>query len=378
MKSVSFSPQEKEGKPKATREQALKVARLLGCRGVHEGHDGSWMPCASMDQFRAAQKGKSALFEFDATENFEAKSLIASRFEKQSSKSAEYYSSREDAMRASRMNGCSGVRTVVLGGKKYFAPCVATDRFEKLGERGVVGISTMDGGGLTSAPVGGKDLQVETAAKFVNFASRSTDPDVFSDPDSARVRARNLGCIGIRRYTARDGKTVWMPCTNNSDYRRLMNIRGDGMRRRSRKNVLAESLPEVKRAFRPKKKLPTISSDDMNMLASMVRRHNVDVDEPIFRTNLRDVRLVFLRGLAGGSEDDAVKRVSVFLRAMASKKPLDRNDRDDFDLVPANHPSKDVPSVRKKTDLVFSEGQIGVVQKHGCCPEIVKRYHVIR
>ena len=62
---------------------------------------------------------------------------------------------------------------------------------------------------------------------FVNFVSRSTDPDTFSDPESARIRSRNLGCIGIRRYTARDGKLVWMPCTNVSDYNRVTGIRGD-------------------------------------------------------------------------------------------------------------------------------------------------------
>lgn len=49
---------------------------------------------------------------------------------------------------------------------------------------------------------------------------RSTDPDTFSDPESARVRARQLGCIGIRRYMNRNGGQSWMPCTNESDYRK--------------------------------------------------------------------------------------------------------------------------------------------------------------
>lgn len=62
---------------------------------------------------------------------------------------------------------------------------------------------------------------------FVPNVGRSTDPDTFSDPDSARIRARNLGCIGIRRYSARDGKLVWLPCTNVSDYNRLIGVRGD-------------------------------------------------------------------------------------------------------------------------------------------------------
>jgi len=63
---------------------------------------------------------------------------------------------------------------------------------------------------------------------------RSTDPDVFTDPDSARVRARQLGCIGIRRYNSTTGKYVWKPCTNESDYRREMGISHSGRLQRRR------------------------------------------------------------------------------------------------------------------------------------------------
>ena len=63
---------------------------------------------------------------------------------------------------------------------------------------------------------------------------RPTDPDVFTDPDSARVRARQLGCIGIRRYNSTTGKYVWKPCTNESDYRREMGISNSGRLQRRR------------------------------------------------------------------------------------------------------------------------------------------------
>lgn len=59
---------------------------------------------------------------------------------------------------------------------------------------------------------------------------RHSDPDTFSDPESARVRARQLGCIGIRRYNNRDGGVSWMPCTNESDYRKYNNIGESGRR----------------------------------------------------------------------------------------------------------------------------------------------------
>ena len=63
---------------------------------------------------------------------------------------------------------------------------------------------------------------------------RSTDPDVFENPDSARVRARQLGCIGIRRYNSTTGEYVWKPCTNESDYRREMGTSNSGRLQRRR------------------------------------------------------------------------------------------------------------------------------------------------
>lgn len=374
MREVSFTT--KAGKPKTTREQALRVARQLGCRGAHESHDGSWMPCASMEEFEGIRKGKSEYLVAGATVRYETKSVLEHRADKWESKSAEYYESREQAAAASRRAGCSGVRTVMLGGKRYYAPCTPRAGYEKLGERGVMGIATMPGGGLVSASVGGKSDEFELDEKFVNLVSRSTDPDVFSDPDSARIRARNMGCIGIRRYTARDGKTVWMPCSNNSDYRRLLGVRGDGMRRRNarKKDGLADG---IKSATRPKKRLPMLSSNDLNMLAGMVREYNMDAAKPEYRTNLRDVRIVYLRGLDDGDRQSALARVRSFLRAMSSDKPLPKGSRMDFDLVPATHPSKDIPAARKKGAPFYTEGQIGFRQKSGCCPEPVRRYHAL-
>ena len=62
--------------------------------------------------------------------------------------------------------------------------------------------------------------EFDEKAMLAQRVVRSTDPDTYSDPESARVRARQLGCIGIRRYMNRDGSQSWMPCTNESDYRK--------------------------------------------------------------------------------------------------------------------------------------------------------------
>ena len=72
---------------------------------------------------------------------------------------------------------------------------------------------------------------------------RSSDPDVYSNPDSARVRARQIGCIGIRRYNNRDGSVSWMPCTNESDYRRVSGFGISG--RRFRRQQLEREVRQI-------------------------------------------------------------------------------------------------------------------------------------
>jgi 8-oxo-dGTP pyrophosphatase MutT (NUDIX family)/DNA-binding CsgD family transcriptional regulator/predicted ABC-type ATPase len=72
---------------------------------------------------------------------------------------------------------------------------------------------------------------------------RTTDPDVFSDPESARVRARQLGCIGIRRYNNRQGGESWMPCSNESDYRKYNGMGPSG--RRFRRQQLERDVREI-------------------------------------------------------------------------------------------------------------------------------------
>lgn len=215
---------------------------------------------------------------------------------------------------------------------------------------------------------------------FVNFVSRSTDPDVFSNPESARIRARNLGCIGIRRYTAGDGKTVWLPCTNVSDFNRLSGIRGDNSpvdnpRRRGsanrKKSSFDNGLISFKGVPKAKKKPPTLTSDDINNLAVRVRQHNAKSTTES-KTNLRDLKIIYIRGLLDDGRKEADKRVSKFLSLLNSEKPKDLKYSEDNDLLPLEHPWRNRKTSKKFAG--FTEGEYGVKYSSGCCPDVVKRH----
>lgn len=339
-----------------TREDALKVARYLGCRGVHQDDKGNWMPCsnpqklseisnrAESDDYLAERKEANPCWE-----GYVMVGMKPGRNGKMvpdcvpSAQSDKEVSS--DDRRKRRLRRASKRR----------------DSFEQLGERGVLGIDTLEGGGLVSGKMdhlaehfeehelidlkaesytkpnlreqikkrimagsrGGKPGQwsarkaqllaieyrragggyrgqkkkpqrsldkwtreewttsdgkpaireggtnrylpkkawakltpsqrdatnrkkrraSQDGRQFVANTERARqvgrsvrnleksiiigrakprrgDPDVFDNPDAARLRSRTLGCIGIARRETPDGEVVWTPCTNVSDFRR--------------------------------------------------------------------------------------------------------------------------------------------------------------
>ena len=111
--------------------------------------------------------------------------------------------------------------------------------WEKLRERGIggvdntpgVGLHSWDGrqgrtvnmvrGGLIPPRLSGAMSTKTLEEKSEQYSPRDNDTDVFIDIESARRRARQIGCIGVSRRTSKSGKTVWMPCTNMSDYNNL-------------------------------------------------------------------------------------------------------------------------------------------------------------
>ena len=200
--------------------EALRVAEMMGCSGAHKDKDGNWMPCSS----RAVMMRISNSAESDD---------FLKRYAKKE------FSETVDVIKAPRKKG------------KKPKP---KNGWERLGSRGVLGIDRI-AAGIVSAPVAIK------AAFYGPEYVRDNDPDVFTDPESARTRSRQLGCIGISRRVSKTGKTVWMPCTNMSDYARVSGSTALGRRGRDRgqrqaiRTVLREELKKMRRKSSLQKEL---------------------------------------------------------------------------------------------------------------------------
>lgn len=153
-------------KEKERKAYALRLAIQLGCSGAHKMPDGSWHPCASHEELTQLS---------DAAES----------------------------------NDWMGQNTI--------GSLRARDRKAR---KFRVGAKTLN---FPYSMVAGK-------AAVPGVSPRDNDPDVFVDPESARLRSRMLGCIGISRRISKSGRTVWMPCTNMSDYARLARTTALGRR----------------------------------------------------------------------------------------------------------------------------------------------------
>jgi predicted ABC-type ATPase len=211
---------------------AVRRAADIGCFGAHQISNGEWLPCSSTKQFLTITNG------------FDVKSRI----------------SLDD------MENWSSIRK--SKGKKR------KKRWEKLRERRVLGIESLEGGGLvsprnsTNMINGGTNPPITHGASSPSgmstksiqpaFMPRDNDPDVFVDIESARKRAQQLGCIGVSRRMSKGGKVIWMPCTNITDYNNLTGMTSLGRTNLQKRNekivrtVIKENL---------KKKKTTIQED---------------------------------------------------------------------------------------------------------------------
>ena len=188
-----------------SREQAEQVAEMIGCKGVHQDDSGNWLPCSSPESLNRISK-------IGETSKWKEKAFAFNKKRK----------------------------------KKR------TDEWEELDEKPIRGITGLPGVGIVSAISGEAGMAAKSERIGPEYI-RDNDPDVFVDPESARARSRQLGCIGISRRISKTGRAVWMPCTNMSDYSRLAGTTSLGRRgqrqetRREIQKVVREELNRQKK-----------------------------------------------------------------------------------------------------------------------------------
>jgi len=181
-------------KNKEEQAYALRIAIQMGCSGAHR-MDGKWHPCKTHEEMEEISNGAEQ-------DSWYGENTIGALRERD---------------KLARAKGKSAIVEAEKRGAKRKPK--KGKRWDKLAERGGfgggIGIGTLPGGGLYGlSGVAGKQIMVPSTAP------RDNDNDVFIDPNSARTRASQLGCIGISRRISKTGKTVWTPCTNASDLAR--------------------------------------------------------------------------------------------------------------------------------------------------------------
>lgn len=215
--------------------QALRMAQEMGCRGAHKDKDGNWLPCSSPQEMERRSNVAETSKWRTVVPGYEPDSKVA---DKTRTKKGRRKRRRSD--------------------------------WENLRERPTGGFEHVEGAGIVSAdimtPVGGAGPEggaapavamTKGATRMGPEYVRENDPDVYIDPDSAREKAKRLGCIGISRRISKNGRAVWMPCTNMSDYanrtgstalgRRNMDKQRDREMQRAVRTVLAGKKTPLKK-----------------------------------------------------------------------------------------------------------------------------------
>ena len=175
--------------------RALRQAKKLGCSGAHQTEDGIWHPCANADEL-------SKLTSVTSTED-------------------------NSRIRSRTTRGVNKIRR----------------QWETPQRREYVAVDN----------ISNTDLANSISFKADWYAPNDNDVDVFVDISSAQKRSRQLGCIGVSRRVSKSGKTVWMPCTNMSDYSRVAGTTSLG-RRHLREQAKRTILETIEQAQKPQKR----------------------------------------------------------------------------------------------------------------------------
>ena len=212
---------------------------MIGCSGAHQSEDGTWMPCATHEQM------------------------------------TEVIGSAKKELPKRRRRGRGGVRP---------------SGYERLIERGVMGIDTLPSGGLVSAPISSK------AARKARLGRIAATPA----PKKDRIIGSSRNAIGSAASSTSGSKIA-------------------------------------------------INEATVASLKSKVKEHNESVKgrEPWRRARLGALKSVYRRGAGAFSTSHrpgmtrnqwAMGRVNAFLRILKSGRPTNNRYVTDNDLLPRNHP----------------------------------------
>jgi hypothetical protein len=349
-------------KKSTTREQALAVAKMMGCDTVHEV-EGGWMPCSSPEEMQRVSK----LAEDDSWLNkpISGKEMVSASGRKRKRRVRRWENLVE---RSYGMTGVPGVGIVSAPPAKPVGP---------MGDSYASGPS-----GVITLSAEGKELQA--------FTPEVGDPDVFTSPDAARMRARQVGCTGIRRYTTRSGVNVWMPCTTGVTFDRNMGygaysrsgsrLEATRIEREVRRQLRSAGHPNKKSARRlaatpakPSERIQgsssnaegsassvrkasgiSLSPEQEKALVTKSREHNAAMNKakkPKWSfTSPSALKAVMRRGMGAFSSSHrpdvssrqqwGMGRVNAFLVMLEKGEPKNRKYTTDNDLLPAGHPWK--------------------------------------
>lgn len=194
------------------------------------------------------------------------------------------------------------------------------------------------------------NLLFQSKAIQVGRQIRKTDPDVYLSAESARVRSRQLGCIGIRRYPTVDGGEAWMPCTNESDYRRRMGIGQQARRDKEKKEreFVKRVVNDKKNTQSNKYNFKSLNSklkpdNDNRFIVSKVRNHNNEMklagkgDQ--FMATIGTLEKIWNKEIKNGSKS-AMRRINAFLSVLSGAQPNNLKYIADLSLLPDKHPRK--------------------------------------
>jgi hypothetical protein len=346
-----------------TREQAVAAARSTGCEGAHEV-EGGWMPCSSPEELRRVSASAESDSWLESSVSDKGGVSPSGRRRKRRVRRWENLVERSYGM-----TGVPGLGVVSAPPAKPTSPM---------------------GDSYASGPSGVITLTAEGKA-FAPFTPEVGDPDVYTSPDAARMRARQVGCTGIRRYTTPSGRQAWMPCTTGVTFDRNMGygaysrtgsrLESARVEREVRRQLRAAGFSGKKSARRlaatPAKPSERISGSSVNKpgssasarsasgivlsaeqqkaLVVKAREHNAKMREAgkqkWSRTSSATLKAVMRRGMGAFSSSHrpdvssrqqwGMGRVNAFLVMLETGRPKNPRYTTDNDLLPKGHPWKE-------------------------------------